>query len=167
MKYSRSKTLNEVIRKRLRRGLHSDQLIKLDDNTRLQVHRLILAENSPFFEAIFKYTPEKYEKSLSWVSGESFKVIISLIYCRSSKINNTNVQQILVDSDYLDFPVVGKKCEEVIIKFLRAGQTTRSQFENLMNFAKDFNLFKVEEICKEHLEEYYDSSFIEGERNHY
>ena len=97
-----SKALQRVIKKRLRRGVHSDLTIVVEDNSEFQVHKILLAASSPYFETLFKYYPKEPKLYLSLVKRESMEAIIGIIYGEQPMIPEDQVFQLLIDADYLD-----------------------------------------------------------------
>lgn len=154
----RSKAFKDVV-KRLRKGMFTDFTIFLEDNSRFQVHKILLAESSAFFRALFKYCTES-KILLKGISRESMSNILGHIYGKekAAKIDESNVFQVIVDADYLDSDRIRKHCVEIIDAMITGNNNSviSSEFERICKFADDFNLLELQQVCKNHGDWSYD-----------
>lgn len=78
---------------------------------RIQIHRIILAITSEFFEIILKHkTVDGHEIILADIDGDLIKQIVSFAYTGKIKINEQNVMQCAMAAVNLEFDWLFVKC---------------------------------------------------------
>ncbi len=128
-------------------GYLSDASIILDDNTRYDVHKVILAANSNYFKALFTFNNnEDTEYRLKCVTKEGFDPILSWIYKHELKLSRDSVEKILSTAHYLD-------CHEVIGRCISYVQDELS-VENALSyegFARAYNVVELIDHCAKYV----------------
>lgn len=100
-------------------------LISKDDQT-FEAHKIILAAASGYFRALFVGAGRHLRESLDFstspydqkirlpaVSGDSLRSVLEIIYNKHLDISESNVEDLLTASNYLDIPVIREACCEV------------------------------------------------------
>ncbi|KAK5645391.1 hypothetical protein RI129_006691 [Pyrocoelia pectoralis] len=111
-----------------------DATIHLDDGSKIPVHRAILCACSNYFKALFT-TPLRAKNRnsvvLPGVSTDLMNSLLSYIYMRRLDVNESNVYQLLIISDYLS--ILGAL--DVCCQFLES-ELKPSNCLGIMNFAR-------------------------------
>lgn len=99
-----------------------DATITLDDKTVINIHRAILCSCSNYFRALFTSTlsDERTDVVIPGISCDSMKMIIDYAYLRRCELNEENVYEMLVVSDYVGMLGLHKLCIEFMERMLRS-----------------------------------------------
>jgi hypothetical protein len=107
-------------------GQLCDLTLISSDNLSFEAHRIILAAASGYFRALFvgagRHLRESFDQGrspaeqpirLPAVSGDSLRSVLEIIYDKRLNISDTDVEDLLSASNYLDIPVIREACCEV------------------------------------------------------
>lgn len=97
-----------------RTGEFSDARIRLTDGTVFHVHKVVLAQHSDYFRALFQSSPNQMEYLVQNVSASAFNHILAWIYKHEMSLNQRNVKTVLRESDYLACLEVVDLCEDFV-----------------------------------------------------
>ena len=125
-------------------GRYSDVTLKISEDRRLSVHRVVLASFSPYFGALFGKNWADGEKKEIEVLGFDENAVSDLIefaYSGKIDISKDNVQTLLEASNYLQVEFVKKSCGD----FLK-GAINDKTCPSIWQLA---DLFALEELMKE------------------
>ena len=98
-------------------GRYSDVTLKVSQERRLQVHRVVLASFSPYFEALLGKNWDDGEKEEVEILGFDENAVSDLIefaYSGKIDISKDNVQTLLEASSYLQIEFVKKSCGDFL-----------------------------------------------------
>ena len=116
-----------------------DACLVLDDGSRHEVHRVILAANAVFFKTMFLFESDKREFSMEQVNKSDLTTFLDYAYTKEIKFTMKNIQRHMKFANYL-------QCHEMLklgSNFLRQNVDFNSVIEYAM-FAKDQQLLEVQ-----------------------
>lgn len=129
-------------------GRYSDVTLKISQDRRLSVHRVVLASFSPYFEALFGNNWDDGEKKEVEVLGFDENAVSDLIefaYSGKIDINKDNVQTLLEASNYLQVEFVKQSCGE----FLKGAIDDKTCL-SIWHLADTFTLEELMKEAKKH-----------------
>ena len=121
--------------------------LQLDDGTVIVAHKNVLSKGCKFFELLFKnQAADQHTYSLSSVSREALKNILHCLYGRKMRINDDNVQDLLVASQYLNCP----KAIDICSKFVMEDLSEENALANWI-FAAFYQIHELAEKLLEYI----------------
>ena len=129
-------------------GRYSDVTLKISQERRLQVHRVVLASFSPYFEALLGKNWDDGEKEQIEILGFDENAVSDLIefaYSGKIDISKDNVQTLLDASSYLQIEFVKKSCGD----FLK-GAIDEKTCPSIWQLADVFTLEELREEAKKY-----------------
>lgn len=98
-----------------------DASIKLDDESKFNVHRNILSACSLYFKALFttSITDENSNVYISGISKMAMQNILDFAYLRECQLDENNVYEMITISDYVGMMGLVKNCCDFMISILR------------------------------------------------
>jgi len=90
-------------------GYFDDVTIKLEDKV-IKANRLVLSNNSLYFDKLFKEDKDKTSVDLTNLKSESVQDLIKFIYTGEIAIHNKNVFDLIAAADYLQMDEVKQFC---------------------------------------------------------
>ena len=129
-------------------GRYSDVTLKISQERRLQVHRVVLASFSPYFEALLGKNWDDGEKEQIEILGFDENAVSDLIefaYSGKIDISKDNVQTLLEASSYLQIEFVKKSCGD----FLK-GAIDNKTCLSIWQLADVFTLEELREEAKKY-----------------
>lgn len=126
--------------------LQPDFTLVLDDQTRIDVHKVALAAISTFFDRLFDYEEKESRlvmtpKELNW--------ILDWAYLHQIDLNKKIVTDVIILANYVDAPELMSACIDFISA--EASLMNLSELENLKAFANFWQLLELEETVQGHV----------------
>ncbi|GBN04860.1 Kelch-like protein 17, partial [Araneus ventricosus] len=95
---------------------YSDAALQTDEGTTFRIHRLVLAQRSIYFHTLFSYNLNQEKIVISNVDSKILDSILQYIYTGAITLDEKNLCDLLVTSDYLLLDDLLKICESFAIQ---------------------------------------------------
>jgi hypothetical protein len=138
-----------------------DARIILDDDQGLEhnVHRIIVAVESPFFECLFKFDRAKNIFHVGVIKKVSMDLFLRFCYHKKLKLTKDNVADLMITANYLGANNIMKKCKEYVIENL---DWDRPDFiKEYVTFADDYQLLGLWDLLNDVVQEKIDQLYEE------
>ena len=144
--YVSSAELIKVTSKLRQSGFLSDAKLVLNDGTTFDVHKILLAAGSSFFELLFTLNPNLHEYQIQIVSRESMDQILNWMYKHTMKLTIENVPQIMKDAHYLDCYEAVAECTKFMMNEIHPDNVI-----GVWNYSRVYNILNLQEKCFKYL----------------
>ncbi|GBN50750.1 Kelch-like protein 17 [Araneus ventricosus] len=95
---------------------YSDAALQTDEGTTFRIHRLVLAQRSIYFHTLFSYNLNHEKIVISNVDSKILDSILQYIYTGAITLDEKNLCDLLITSDYLLLDDLLKICESFAIQ---------------------------------------------------
>ncbi|XP_078380104.1 kelch repeat and BTB domain-containing protein 3-like [Oculina patagonica] len=117
-----------------------DFTIKDKDGAEIRSHKLILASQSEYFDALFRIDPTASEATFKDFSIDVIKECIEYLYVFDVNLSGDNVQDVLMFADYITLTDVIAICTDYIIKNI-----DRSNYAHVINLGNSRGMYNMVE----------------------
>ena len=94
----------------------ADACLILDDGSRHDVHRVILAANAKFFKSMFLFDYGRKEFNLKEVNKNVITTVLDYFYTKEINLTLINLENIVKFANYIDCQEILKLCSEFLLK---------------------------------------------------
>ncbi|GBN19874.1 Kelch-like protein 17 [Araneus ventricosus] len=125
----------------------TDSTLQTDDGTTFRIHRVVLTQRSEYFRAFFDSNLNQETIVIPKISSKILESVLVYIYTGTIALDEKNVGDIMVASDYLLMDDLMKRCRSFAIQSMTSSNCLPSlsiawQFERL-SVTKDYYKYAV------------------------
>ncbi|GFT13912.1 kelch-like protein 3 [Trichonephila clavipes] len=121
----------------------SDGCLRTEDGTVFKIHRVVLSQRSEYFRALFSFDVSQ-ETFIPSIDSKTLENILLYIYMGVAYLNEKNVWDMMVASDYLLLDDLMKKCRSFAIQ----NMTTKNCISSLIIALQIERLAILNDCCR-------------------
>ena len=113
---SHSTTMLKFLEESRKKELYCDLIVDVEGK-KFKTHRFVLAMVSEYFRATFDYqtTLDENEMKIDVTDAETFEELLTFAYTGEIKINSSNIEKVLVTSNFLGIKNIEEFCETYLM----------------------------------------------------